>query len=256
MPIAIITYFYWPITAVYAVASIYDVLRHKNKDKGFIFKQYFFENGTLTWLFSPLNMLIDIISLPYINKQIYKLEDLPKTHQQEIRKIIKECPKQQIVDSLSALSEANERTMLFYKWYGYNVDNNYPIPLFHEKYKRILTIGVSSFNEHSQTSQHFGWLRAGVRVLLNIDEEVDEKAYLDVNNQRHVWKTDGPLFIFDDTVLHQSVNLSDKKRNNLFIDITRPSPFPFLINFIFKIFGFISVKLPFFKNLSNWKVVK
>lgn len=69
----------------------------------------------------------------------------------------------------------------------------------------------------SKTSQHFGWFRAGTRVLVNIDENVDEKAYIDVNNQRHVWKKDGLLFIFDDTVLHQSFNLSEKSRNCLFM---------------------------------------
>jgi hypothetical protein len=66
--------------------------------------------------------------------------------------------------------------------------------------------------------------------LINIDKDVDEFACLDVNNMRHTWKTNGPLFIFDDTVLHKSFNLSDKVRTNLFIDATRPTLFPFLIN--------------------------
>ena len=110
-----------------------------------------------------------------------------------------------------------------------------------------MTTGVSNFKPERQTSQHFGWFRAEVRVLINIDEDVDEKAYIDVNNQRHVWKTDGPLFIFDDTVLHPSFNLSSKSRNCLFKDVTRPSLIPFFI---------ITTRIPAFSKLSKWDVVK
>lgn len=256
IPICIITYLYWPITAVYLVSSVYDVLRQKNKNKGFIFKQYFFVNGALTWLFSPINMLIDIICLPYINKQVYKLEDLPRRHQAEIRDLLENCPNEQVAETLNHLRTNTERTMLFYRWYGFNVDNQYPQPLFHKNFSRVLTIGVSNFKAQSKTSQHFGWLRAGVRVLINIDKNVGDGAYIDVNNQRHVWKTDGPLFIFDDTVLHQSFNLTDQSRNCLFIDVTRPSLVPFIINGMVKSFGFITTHISAFSKLSKWKVVK
>jgi len=256
IPIAIVTYFYWPITAVYAVSSIYDVLRQKNKDKKFIFKQYFLVNGALTWILSPLNLLIDIICLPYINQQVYKLEQMPRKHREEITDLMENTPKKLIADYLNKARTEGERTMLFYKWYGFNVDTNLPCPLFHKNFKRILTIGVSNFKPNSKTTQHFGWFRAGVRVLINIDEDVDKDAYIDVNNQRHVWKTDGPLFIFDDTVLHQSFNLTDKNRNVLFIDVTRPSLIPFIINGVVKFFGFISINVPWLSKSSNWKVVK
>jgi Aspartyl/Asparaginyl beta-hydroxylase len=251
-----LAYFYWPVVAIFFTTGIYDVLRQKTKKKAFLFKQYFFENGTLTWIFSPLNTLIDIICLPFINKQIYKLEELPKLHQEEIQSILNEVPKKKLNDILEELNSSSERSMLFYKWYGYNVDNSYPVPLFHRKFKRIKTIGISSFNAQASTSQHFGWLRGGIRVLVNIDKDVQGNAYLEVNDRTHSWKEDGPLFIFDDTVLHQSFNLSDKRRNNLFIDIARPTPFPFLINSLFGIFGFISTKVSVFSSLSNWKVVK
>ncbi|MGB0806618.1 MAG: aspartyl/asparaginyl beta-hydroxylase domain-containing protein, partial [Salibacteraceae bacterium] len=249
-----IAYFYWPVVAVFFVTGTYDVLRHHTKDKALIFRQYFFESGTLTWLFSPLNTLIDILSLPFINKQIYKLEDLPKKHQADIQTILDEVPKKQLNETLEKLEADTERSMLFYKWYGYNVDNSYPVPLFHRKFKTIKTIGISSFNPHASTSQHFGWLRAGIRVLINIDEDVQGEAYLEVNGQTHSWKDDGPLFIFDDTVLHQSFNKSGKRRSNLFIDIARPTPFPFVMDFIFWLFGLISTSFKAFRNLSNWKV--
>ena len=251
-----IAYFYWPAAAIFFGAGIYDVLRQNKKDKASLFKQYFFESGTLTWLFSPLNTFIDIVSLPFINKQIYKLEDLPQKHQEDIKTILKEVPKKQLNDILEELNSNSERSMLFYKWYGYNVENNQPVPLFHRNFKTVKTIGISSFNPHASTSQHFGWLRAGIRVLINIDEDVQGNAYLEVNDQTHSWKEDGPLFIFDDTVLHQSFNKSDKRRNNLFIDIRRPAGLPFIIDFIFLVFGFVSTSIKAFSKLSNWKVVK
>lgn len=256
VPISIVTILYWPVTAVYAVASVYDVVRQKNKNKGFIFKQYFMVNGALTWMLSPLNMLIDIICLPFVNKQVYKLEQLPRKHREEITEILENTPNKEVSDNLNDLKSTSARTMMFYKWYGYNVENSYPVPLFHKNFERILTIGVSNFKPRSRTTEHFGWFRAGVRVLINIDENADEQAYIDVNNQRHVWKTDGPLFIFDDTVLHQSFNLSEQSRNCLFIDVTRPSLFPFLINGLVKSFGFVTTQVPTFRKLSRWELVK
>jgi len=253
--LGIAAYFYWPLPVLFLVTGFYDVIRQKNKNKALVFRQYFLGNGSLAWLFSPLNTLIDILCLPYVNKQVYQLEDLPKKHQEEIKTILEQSPNKQLTDSLEQLGSESERSMLFYKWYGFNVDNDYPCPLFHSPFKRVLTIGISSFNPQSQTTQHFGWLRAGIRVLINIDEDVDERAYLDVNDIRHTWKTDGPLFIFDDTVIHQSFNLSDKKRNCLFIDVTRPSLIPFFINGVVKSMGFVTTQISFFSKLSKWKVV-
>ena len=77
--ILVVAYLYWPIAAMFIFTGCYDVLRQKNKNKRFLFYQYFFVNGTLTWLFSPLNTLIDILCLPYFNKQIYKLHELPSS---------------------------------------------------------------------------------------------------------------------------------------------------------------------------------
>lgn len=252
--IAPITYLYWPLTVVYLATGLYDVFRQKNKDKYFVFMQYFMENGLLTWIFSPLNTAIDVLSLPYINKQIYKLEDLPTGHQEEIRTLLNETPKHEVSNAMNKLASLN-RSMMFYKWYGQNVEANYPCELFHTNFKTILTIGVSNFKSKAKTRAHFGWLRAGVRVLINIDDAPDERAFIEVNDQRHTWKTDGPLFIFDDTVMHQSVNNSDQDRNCLFIDVVRPSYVPFLIGGVIKILGFASVKIPGFNKLSNWKVV-
>ena len=47
--------------------------------------------------------------------------------------------------------------MLFYKWYGKDLDTD--IPEFNKNFKYIKTIGVSLFREKTPTSRHFGPLR-------------------------------------------------------------------------------------------------
>jgi beta-hydroxylase len=177
-------------------------------------------------------------------------------HQKEIKTIIDHCPKKELVELIENIHLTTKRSMLLYKWYGFNIENQYSCPLFHQNFKHILTIGISAFNKQTQTTQHFGWLRAGIRVLINIDEHLDPGAYIDVNNKRHVWCTDGPVFIFDDTVLHQSFNLTDKNRNCLFIDIVRPSPFPALVSSFIKFLGWLSVSLPFISKTSRWQITR
>jgi len=50
-----------------------------------------------------------------------------------------------------------------------------------------------------------------------------------VGRHTHYWR-DGKLFIFDDTLQHQSCNGSDEPRYCMFVDILRPSPFPRLMS--------------------------
>jgi beta-hydroxylase len=215
---------------------------------------YFYGNGALTWLFSPLNLLVDIICLPFINKQVYKLEDFPQDYQNEINAITVECDAVAMLEAMKDQLAEHERTMLLYKWYGHNVGDAASQPRFHDDFKYILTIGLSVFNKQEQTKQHFGWLRAGIRVLYNIDPDIPEHgAYINVNDIRHNWKTDGRLFIFDDTVQHQSFNMTDIPRHCLFIDIVRPALFPIIITSIVKALGSISLAIPAVTRQSGWK---
>ncbi len=246
---------YWPLPLLFLITGLYDVLRQNNTDKKFLFYQYFLVNGTLAWVFSPINTLIDILCIPFYNKQIYTLNDLPAKHIEEINKIIEKCPRDFLVSAVQNLTLTESRSMLMYRWYGLNVENKYPVELFHENFEKILTIGVSSFKPQTSTTQHFGWLRAGIRVLINIDDNVDDGAYIEVNNKTHTWNKDGQLFIFDDTVLHKSYNLTNSTRNCLFIDIIRPSYCePILKGFVL-LLGYIS-RINFISKLSNWKIVK
>jgi hypothetical protein len=59
--------------------------------------------------------------------------------------------------------------MIFFKWYGKNIDNFYSVPEFHKDYKYIRTIGISVFNKKESTDEHYGPLRTTLRVLYNIN---------------------------------------------------------------------------------------
>ena len=233
--------------------GIYDLSRNRKIDDSVI-KRYFTGNGLFTWLLSPLNTLLDILSLPYINKGIYKLEDLPATHQAEIKRLIEASHKENLVEKLAEKIKENPRTMFFFKWYGQEVKNDIDVPSFYEPYKYIKTIGVSVFNKKQSTSKHFGPMRATLRVLYNVNDMKDKTAYIEVGDTLHYWQ-DEKLFIFDDTLQHQSFNESDSPRYCLFVDILRPCLVPSLAA------AFVSVLCILLKGVNNvfyknWKVVK
>lgn len=249
----ILGYISIPLLMIYLVAGIYDVVRHQRNLRA-VAHQYFLQNGSLTWFFSPLNLLIDLLCLPFVNKKIYKLEDLPAQYHDEIREVTEGCPAADIIAEVKRRRSADERTLLIYKWYGVNnpvLTNNY----FQKDYKYVLTVGVSTFRKQTKTDRHFGWLRAGIRVLYIIDPVDDQGAFIVVNGVRHTWSTDGPLFIFDDTVMHQSFNLTDADRHGLFIDVVRPSYVPFLIKGVVRLLGVISTRLPYVRRSSNWRLI-
>ena len=252
-PLLIAGYFYPPVAIMYLATGVYEVLRH-GRDLAAISHQYFLVNGGLTWSLSPLNTLIDIISLPFVNKKIYKLADFPKAYQDEILQVTTGCPAEEIIAEVQRRSHADERTLMIYKWYGFN-NAAADCKLFQKKYKYVMTIGVSTFAPQTQTSRHFGWLRAGVRVLYNIGPAPSDGAFIIVNGTRHTWCQDGPLFSFDDTVLHQSCNLTDMERHCLFIDVLRPSYVPILLRNFVKLLGFVWTRLPFLSKTSNWRLI-
>ena len=144
--------------------------------------------------------------------------------------------------------------MFFFKWYGADVDTIVDVPPFHEDYKHIKTIGVSVFSKKESTSKHFGPLRATFRVLYNVNQMDDNSAYIVVGDKTNYWR-ENKLFIFDDTLLHQSFNESDKARYCLFVDIVRPSAVPALMGFV------VDVNRILFKGLNSifykkWKVIE
>lgn len=209
------------IMLFYLVCGLLDFKRSNTFDRT-NWMRYFLGNGMLTWIFSPFNLLMDLLS--FKNKGIYKLEDLPEECQEEIKDLIETAKNRpEIITELSKMMDEKRRGMLFFKWYGKNVDTSLSIPEFHKEYKYINTIGVSIFNRNQSTSTHYGPLRITIRVLYNLITNTENKnIYIDAAGERHYWH-DNPLFIFDDTLVHKSVNQADDLRYCMFIDILRPS---------------------------------
>ena len=237
----------------YFICGFYDVSRNTRFDLALL-DRYFLGNGVTTWLLSPFNVLMDILALPYVNKGVYRLEDLPKDYQDEVRAVIDAAVKQDLVGQLQRSAEAHARSMFFFKWYDANVNTVIDVPAFHRGYKYIKTIGVSVFRKKESTSKHFGPLRATFRVLYNVNDMDDKSAFIVVGDTTNYWK-ENKLFIFDDTLLHQSFNESDKYRYCMFIDIARPSLVPALLA------GVVTLNRFLFKGLNSifykkWKVIE
>jgi beta-hydroxylase len=247
-------FYFLPKLAIFLLlCGSYDVLRNRALSFATL-KRYFFGNGILTWLLSPFNILMDILALPYINKGIYQLEDLPPRYQDEVKRLIEAAHREDLVRQLKERTKDQSRSMVFFKWYGANVDTFVNVPAFHEPYKYIQTIGVSVFNKRQSTSKHFGPFRATLRVLYNINNVESKDAYIEVGDVIHRWRDD-KLFIFDDTLQHQSFNETDGERYCLFVDIIRPAawraPFVLVVKLV-RIF-LRGVNRIFYKN---WKVIE
>ncbi|MGH8727632.1 MAG: aspartyl/asparaginyl beta-hydroxylase domain-containing protein [Burkholderiales bacterium] len=237
----------------YLICGALDVIRNRNLDWPLV-QKYFLGHGALTWYLSPFNLLMDVLTLPYWNKGVYELKDLPKPYQDELTTLVETINTKNIVGQLEDKLKSHEREMIFFKWYGHNLDNVINFPEFHAKYKYIRTIGISVFNKRMSTSKHFGPFRMTLRVLYNINEITSDQVYIEVGDRRNYWR-ESKLFIFDDTLLHQSVNESDARRYCAFIDIMRPSLIAPVMSVIVYVFGWLFMKMNrIFYN--GWEFVK
>lgn len=252
--VAPLAYFFPKFVLAYVLCGLYDVSRNDERTFG-LFERYFLGNGFLTWLLSPVNVVLDLLSLPYINKGVYDLKDLPGEHQREISSLIEAVDRHNLVRQLQQSATTQTRSMFFYKWYGADVEAIGRIPEFDIQYKWITTIGVSAFNKRQSTSKHFGPLRATLRVLYNLDEVVEDSAYIVVGKTTQHWR-DKRLFIFDDTLLHQSINESDRPRYCLFVDIVRPTMAPALFRTFVRMVGALLSQRVNNVFYGRWKVFK
>ena len=83
LPVALGLYFVPTLTVIFFILGLIDVSR--NRPITFeLLKKYFFGNGVLTWVISPFNLLIDLISFPFRNRGVYELDDFPEEHRSEI----------------------------------------------------------------------------------------------------------------------------------------------------------------------------
>jgi beta-hydroxylase len=246
-------YFFPKIAIVYLACGAYDVSRNKGLNLSTL-RRYFIGNGFGTWLLSPFNTLLDLLSLPYTNKGVYRLEDLPPAYQDEVKRLMAIAERENLAARLEERAKAFPRTMIFFRWYGVNVDSLLDIPDFHQPWKYIQTIGVSVFNKKVSTSKHFGYLRASLRILYNLNDMRGRSAYIEVGNTINYW-SENKLFIFDDTLLHDSVNETDQTRYCLFVDIVRPTPLP---GFMRAVIAFVRLATQSFKFVyyKNWKILE
>jgi Aspartyl/Asparaginyl beta-hydroxylase len=182
------------------------------------------------------------------------LTDLPPTYQDEIKRLVQAAHDADLVRQLEELSKENQRTMIFFRWYGTSIDTSLKVPSFHQPWKYIQTIGVSVFNRRVTTSKQFGYLRASLRVLYNLNDMNDNSAYIVVGNTTSYWR-ENKLFIFDDTLLHLSANQTEKPRYCLFVDIIRPTPFPVIMAGVIAATCYLTQHIKFIYYV-NWKVIK
>jgi aspartyl/asparaginyl beta-hydroxylase (cupin superfamily) len=240
-------------TLILLVCGALDVSRHRKISYDLV-EKYFMGNGIGTWLLSPLNLLADVFSYP--NKGQYALADMPQAHREEIEACVRALLDNR--DILKAhIAEAmgqNKRAMLTFKWYDAAQTTDLKIPAFEKDYRYIKTIALSVFNTRERTSWHFGPLRLTFRVLYNLDPLDSRDVYIEVDDKVHYWR-DNPLFIFDDTMFHRSINDADHVRYCLFMDIVRP-------NYVQRGFG-VAVQVAsaisgWFKRLfyKNWSFVR
>jgi aspartyl/asparaginyl beta-hydroxylase len=182
------------------------------------------------------------------------LSDLPPTYQDEVRRVINAADNADLASRLEERSKENRRTMLFFRWYGVNVNTSLNVPAFHQPWSYIQTIGVSIFNRKESTSKHFGYLRASLRVLYNLNNVKDRSAYIVVGGTTSYW-SDNKLFIFDDTLLHLSANETEQPRYCLFVDIIRPTLFPRVLAGVITVTRYLthSFKFVYYKN---WKIIE
>jgi aspartyl/asparaginyl beta-hydroxylase (cupin superfamily) len=228
IPLALAVYFIPWVLITYVVFGLLDVMRNSQRTLRTL-DRYFAGNGVFTWLLSPFNLLLDLFCLPYWNRGIYRMQDLPASYQSEIQTLIDAAANRNLVGMLESKMKEKKRGMIFFKWYGNNVEASVDMPEYHQPFKYIRTIGVSIFNKKQSTGEHFGPLRVTLRVLYNINDIDNRNVFIRVGNQTHYWQ-ENKLFIFDDTLQHQSCNESDAMRYCLFIDILRPSPWPWLMS--------------------------
>lgn len=245
-------YFLPMLTIGYIACGIWDVSRNRDLSFG-VLRQYFLLNGISTWLLSPLNIMFDILALPYTNRGVYKLEGLPAAYQEEIRGLLETADRLEVGDLVDQRTAGVKRAMYFFKWYGMDVDGATEVPEFQRPFRFVRTIGVSLFREHENTSRHFGPLRPSLRVLYCLNDDVGEQSFIKVGPVENHWRNN-KLFIFDDTLLHQSFNESDDRRLVLFVDVIRPSYLPWIFDLAVTAtrLVFRSSRGIFYKN---WKLV-
>lgn len=251
VPLAILCLWLIPVlTLIWLVCGLIDVSRNRGRTP-LTFSRYFMGNGIPTWLLSPFNLFIDLVS--YRNPGVWRLEDFPPEWRAEIETVLDtfRANKREIIADIDQQFGEGRRGMYVYRWYGKRFVDN--VPAFNRDFRYVKTIAVSVFSGKESTTWHYGPLRLTLRVLLNLEPADSDRVFIECNGARHLWRDD-PLYIFDDTLFHQSVNEVDARRYNVFMDVIRPSPVPdFLSALLVGVSALADrLKAMFYKN---WKMI-
>ncbi|MEC8173100.1 MAG: aspartyl/asparaginyl beta-hydroxylase domain-containing protein, partial [Pseudomonadota bacterium] len=134
--------------------------------------------------------------------------------------------KEKIIARIDAELGDDRRGMFVYRWFGKRYNSE--IAEFNRPFEHLRTIAVSVFDGNESTTSHFGPLRLTLRILYNLTPTESADVFIECGNTKHVW-CDDPLFIFDDTLIHRSVNNTEGRRSCVFMDVMRPSPVPKLL---------------------------
>ena len=78
LPLVLAAVFIPKVLAAYLACGLIDVLRNSRPNLDLL-QRYFVGNGLLTWLLSPFNLLMDLLTIPYWNKGVYQLNDLQQS---------------------------------------------------------------------------------------------------------------------------------------------------------------------------------
>ena len=110
---------FFSLLPFWIICGLIDVSRHKTMNLKLL-KEYYIGKGFLTFLLSPLNLFVDFLSLTNIHT--FKIKNLPSIHQKELNEVLSlfDESKQKIQDRFENTTDS--RNMLFYKWYGKNLD--------------------------------------------------------------------------------------------------------------------------------------
>lgn len=235
----------------YLLCGLIDYLRNKSlKFNSANLKTYYLRKGAPTFYLSPLNLLSDILSIQTYNKPVLKISDLNLETRKELSKLfnIFDNNRELIINHLNCSNTNDSRSMIMLKWYGRETSNDLKLEgLNVNEFKYVKTIGISFFLPNVKTSRHYGPIRLTYRCLYNINK-VQDNSYIECDGNVNKWR-ENPIFIFDDTFIHQSFSDSEE-RYCAFIDIVRPTYFYTCFNVIITIFGltFGSFKQLFYKN--------
>jgi len=241
---------FWAVAApilVYVVLGVIDVSRNDLGGEAPVIKRYFAGNGILTWLLSPFNLFMDLLSKR--TPGVLQVADLPPDMQREINGLLDVVKREKdtFIERIEAKRANSERVMLMFQWYGRNVDTS--IPELNRDFKYVKTVGISVFAPNARTKFHYGPLRVTYRLLYNLTPVERDDVYIEVGKTKNIWR-DNPCFIFDDTLMHRSVNDSDEARYCLFADFMRPSAVHGLTTKILDALGVLlkAVNRLFYKN--------